>query len=94
MQEQHGHLEGRVEDEAEGLLVLLGGGDGELPLRVVSDRHVFGANGLDERVVRGNAGIRVGRNEAGYDGEAQLGIGGRRGDLGEGGGSSDALSLS
>lgn len=55
----------------------------EVPLRVVLDGVVRGAHGLDESVARGHAGVGVGGNEARYEGEAQLRVGGSRCDLKE-----------
>lgn len=56
VQEKKGHVELRVEGEAEYFLL------GVVPLRIVYDGVVGGAECLDESVARGHAGVGVGRN--------------------------------
>lgn len=72
VQEEQGHVNLWVEDEAETFPIRRCVKDTEVRLRIDSDRVIRGAHCLNESVVWGLAGVGVGRDEARYDGEAQI----------------------
>lgn len=87
VQEEQRLVELGVEVEAEGFPPATATSR-EVPLRVEHHGVILGTDGLDERVVRHHAGVRVGRDEARHDGEAQQRVGGRRRELKQRGGGS------